>query len=114
MTDLSDGLLLDAARMAAASRVRAELWADRIPLAAGLSDRFGADAIRVGTTGGEDYELLACIPRALAGELMRAWPTNLRPLTVVGRVVEGAGVVLLVAEGGAQLNLRAGLGYRHF
>jgi thiamine-monophosphate kinase len=114
MTDLSDGLLLDASRMAAASRTRAELWADRIPLISDLEGSFGRDAVRLGTTGGEDYELLAGVPEPLVGELLRAWPARLQPLTLVGRMTEGTGVVLLERQGGPELSLGGALGYRHY
>jgi thiamine-monophosphate kinase len=114
MTDLSDGLLLDASRMAAASRARAELWADRIPLIPDLEERFGKDAVRLGATGGEDYELLACVPEPLVEELLRGWPVKLQPLTLVGRMSDGAGVVLLEREGGPELSLGDALGYQHY
>jgi thiamine-monophosphate kinase len=114
MTDLSDGLLLDASRMAKASQVRAEVWADRIPLIPDLEERFGKDAVRFGATGGEDYELLGSVRELLVPELLRSWPANLQPLTMVGRMTDGAGVVLLDREGGPALGLGGALGYRHY
>jgi thiamine-monophosphate kinase len=55
MLDLSDGLALDARRLAEASGVRLELDTEALPLAP------GADA-ELAATGGEDYELCFCVP----------------------------------------------------
>src|SRR5690606_17281982 len=56
MMDVSDGLLLDASRMATASNCTAELSLDAIPFAAGVEDRLAAAA------WGDDYELLFAAP----------------------------------------------------
>ena len=73
MLDISDGLLLDARRMAQASRVDLEIDASRVPLRAGARL---PDAL----SDGEDYELLFCGPPGLPG-------------TVIGRVLSGDGEV---------------------
>lgn len=70
--DLSDGLLADAAHLASASAVALVL--DR----AACQTPGVPESLSLG--GGEDYELLATAP------------TPLRGFTVVGRVVEGAGL----------------------
>lgn len=65
MLDLSDGLGLDARRLAAASGVRLELDAERIPIASGVAEAaaaLGVPPVELAVTGGEDYELLACLP----------------------------------------------------
>jgi thiamine-monophosphate kinase len=59
MLDVSDGLALDARRLAEASGVRLELDTAALPLAA------GADA-ELAATGGEDYELCFCVPPGAA------------------------------------------------
>jgi len=56
MMDLSDGLASDAARLAEASGVRIVLDASALPLAPGVTD------VELAATGGEDYELLVCVP----------------------------------------------------
>jgi len=114
MTDLSDGLLLDAGRLAAASRAGVELWANRLPLAAGLRHRFGAEALRLAVAGGEDYELLASLPAGGCARVLREWPASLARLCQVGRLGPDPGVRLLEREGGRELSLGGALGYQHY
>jgi thiamine-monophosphate kinase len=77
MMDISDGLGLDAARLATRSNAAIELDANHIPLSPGQSDPLRAAA------HGEDYELLftaapaAPVPATIAGT----------PLTRIGRVI---------------------------
>jgi thiamine-monophosphate kinase len=71
LTDISDGLAVDAARLATRSRCRLAIELDRVPLAEGASiDDLGF---------GEDYELLAATPDALG-------------FPVIGRCEPGDGV----------------------
>ncbi|MDP9259284.1 MAG: thiamine-phosphate kinase, partial [Actinomycetota bacterium] len=80
----SDGLASDARRLAEASGVRIVLDAAALPIAPGVREvaaAMGADPVELAATGGEDYELCACVPRgrreAAAG------------LTWIGEVAEG-------------------------
>lgn len=100
MTDVSDGLLIDAARMAAASGAAIALDLDRVPLSAELRARGGTplDA----ATAGDDYELLFAAPPEYA-PAVRA--------TAIGRVAEGSGLTLL--DRGAPVPLPARLGFEH-
>ncbi|HEY0410366.1 MAG TPA: thiamine-phosphate kinase [Candidatus Dormibacteraeota bacterium] len=93
--DLSDGLLVDAGRTAAASGCRAEIVAERLPLAAGLREAFPEDWRELALGGGEDFELLVAAPPAVLARAIAAWPAGLATLTEVGVLREGAGVGLV-------------------
>ena len=64
MMDVSDGLLLDAKRMAEASRCAIAIELDRLPLSSAFVAERGQDlAARLfAATGGDDYALLAALP----------------------------------------------------
>jgi thiamine-monophosphate kinase len=69
MLDLSDGVALDARRLAEASGVRLELDAAALPVAPATADvarQLGVSAAELAATGGEDYELLFCAPEGTA------------------------------------------------
>jgi thiamine monophosphate kinase len=61
---------------------------------------FGASWPDLAVGGGEDFELVATLPEAAVTALLESWPADLAPLTVVGRLTEGATVVVLHHEDG--------------
>jgi thiamine-monophosphate kinase len=84
MLDLSDGLASDARRLAQASGVRLRLDARALPLASGVAEvaaALGVPAAELAATGGEDYELCACVPEGARGPAEAA---GLRWIGVVG------------------------------
>lgn len=98
MMDVSDGLLIDATRMAAASGLAVTIDLAGVPLSDSLK-AFGHDA-RTAATAGDDYELLF----ACDGE-----PPV--PATRIGEFMEGEGLTLL--DQGHPIPVPDRLGYQH-
>ncbi|MGH7697224.1 MAG: thiamine-phosphate kinase, partial [Candidatus Dormibacteria bacterium] len=114
MTDLSDGLVLDLGRLCASSGQGAELWLDHLPLEAELADRLPDRARELALSGGEDFELLASLPRDRLGELRRAWSSELPALSEIGELSADPGVRLWSRPGGEQVPAPGRSGFRHF
>jgi len=106
MMDVSDGLLIDASRMAAASECAVEIELDAIP----LSEAFPATRLEAATAG-DDYELLfAAAPGAAPALLALAEEIGL-PFSRIGRFEAGTGLTL--SERGEAVPLPARLGFEH-
>lgn len=104
MMDVSDGVLIDARRMAEASGLAVTIDLAAIPLSPALRAFAGEDrAARLrAATAGDDYELL------FAGAEKAAWPA---PVTRIGSFGPGAGLIL--HDGGEALPLPDRLGFEH-
>ena len=111
--DISDGLLIELERITDMSGCGAEIWLDRLPVEPALVSDFGAAWPDLAVGGGEDFELVAALPRTAIGALIESWPDALAPLTVVGCLREGADVLVLDREGGAPVP-RPRTSSRHF
>lgn len=92
--DLSDGLGLDAARMARASGVGIVLDLDSIPIsdaARQLSKLDGGAPVDYALSDGEDFELLLAVPPDAARKILAERPLKI-PITRVGEVLAEPGL----------------------
>lgn len=104
MIDVSDGLAKDLGRLCAASGVGARVHLPAIPVAPELhrlAEVLTLDPLEAALSGGDDYELLGTMPSGSVDvartELEEAFGVT---LTEIGAIIEGAGMVAVVAEGG--------------
>ena len=104
MMDISDGLLLDAERMAKASAIGISIDLSAIPLSMQYQKQRGngQDSRLQAASWGDDYELLFAVS-----------PSAIIPVraNLIGTVTEGAGPTLHC--GGQRIELPASLGYQH-
>ena len=113
MMDVSDGLLIDAARLADASGCAIEIALHDLPLSDALLALGGDDteARLAAAAAGDDYELLfAAAPEQAASILALADEIAL-PLSPIGRIGHGQGLSLIDARGSVALPHR--LGFEH-
>jgi thiamine-monophosphate kinase len=103
--DISDGLLLDAARLAAASGVGILIERGKTPLSAAAAAILGNQPHSWETIlgGGDDYELLFTAPDIATGNLAALAEKLAIAITPIGRVTGESGV-RLAGEQGQPLN----------
>jgi thiamine-monophosphate kinase len=98
--DVSDGLLADLGHIAETSSTRIEVDAVRIPLSAALRALWpGNDGLVHAATAGDDYEIAFSAPSDQREPVMQKAEAAGVPVTEIGRVVVGEGVVLLDPRG---------------
>lgn len=104
MMDVSDGLLIDAARMAAASGLAVQVALDAVPLSDALTAYAGdgRDARLAAATAGDDYQLLFALP---------AEQTPGVAATRIGSFTAGGGIAL--TWGDEMMTLPTSLGFAH-
>ena len=102
MMDVSDGLLIDALRLADASGVAAMIDLDAVPLSAEARAYGGEDraARLAAATAGDDYQLLFTSALPL--------PPLPCPVTRIGQMVRGSGIHLHDRNGAVPLPLELG------
>lgn len=112
MMDVSDGLLLDALRMADASQCAIGIELDQLPLSSAFVGEQGQDlAARLfAATGGDDYALLAAFPATFDPATL-SLPTGTR-VTRIG-LLTGDGPRLALTDGGRPVELPERLGFEH-
>jgi thiamine-monophosphate kinase len=113
--DISDGLIADAGRIAAASGVGMIIDLDRIPRSAPAGRWLADQPDRAGTlsdlaTVGDDYEIVCTGPAEAVEPLQSAARSLGFDLTEVGRVTDGAGVKVVCGDAEVSIDRP---GYRH-
>jgi thiamine-monophosphate kinase len=111
--DVSDGLIADAAKIAAASGVALRLDAEAIPLSA-PGHAFAAqhaDGLARLVTGGDDYQILFTAAPEHRRAILEAGQRLGLAVALIGDVTDGQGV-RLIGSGGSEMPLPSA-GHRH-
>lgn len=108
MMDVSDGLFMDARRLASASGCKIDIQLENIPLSKDYISRYGSDlnARLSASNWGDDYQLLCSVPNL--SENVRKIPKGMTP---IGRISEGSGLDL--SYRGDAVSVPKKLGYEH-
>jgi thiamine-monophosphate kinase len=110
--DVSDGLLGDAAKLASASHVGAELAWNELPVSGPLAALVGERRAReLALTGGDDYELCFAVPPHNIARLLMQLPPQQWGYTRIGALRAAPGAV--VVRAGTVMEFSHS-GYRHF
>jgi thiamine-monophosphate kinase len=110
--DVSDGLLADAAKLAAASSVQIQLDAEAVPLSpAGRAFVGAGGALQDLCAGGDDYQLLFTTPPGARAVIERRGAVALGPVRI-GVAASGAGVSVRGANGATLDWLSSGFSHR--
>jgi thiamine-monophosphate kinase len=112
MMDVSDGLLLDARRMAEASGCAIAIDLDLLPLSSAFIKERGSDieARLFAATGGDDYALLGALPPELDAASL-SLPRGTR-MSRIGKLAAGE-ASLSLTSGGEPVDLPERLGFEH-
>ena len=114
MIDVSDGFLADLGHLCAASKLGATIPADKLPLShaarAAIASNPGFNSAVI--AGGDDYELLFTASARRASDISAATRDSGVTITALGRMVQGAGAVVLGPDGQPVKVEKAG--YAHF
>lgn len=97
--DVSDGLVGDLGHILKRSDVGAILQADALPIGPVLARQPAALQQQFALAGGDDYELCFTAPPDARQAVLDAGRATHTPVTRIGRIVAGAGVQVLDAQG---------------
>ncbi|MDT9599733.1 thiamine-phosphate kinase [Sphingosinicella rhizophila] len=113
MMDVSDGLLIDAQRMAAASRVAARIDLSAIPRSDDLLQACGdsRDDRIAAACAGDDYELLFAADPGRATALLDLSDRLCLAISRIGEMTAGSGLIL--TDGAEEVPLPDRLGWEH-
>ncbi|WP_438865268.1 thiamine-phosphate kinase [Neptunicella sp.] len=111
--DVSDGLLSDLKHILKASNCGAVVNLDKVPLSQALLESVEPqDGLEYALVGGDDYELLFCIPEEQKGNLDRALLHSNVAVTCIGQMTGQPGKLeLQLNKQPFEFNVR---GYEHF
>lgn len=111
--DISDGLLADLGHILKSSKVAAVIKMSEINCSTAMK-RYLPQALAMECllAGGDDYELCFTVPRSRRGKIETLSSEQQIPLTRIGRIGEGEGLVVLDAAGNT-VTLET-KGYDHF
>ena len=114
MMDVSDGLLIDAGRLAEASGCAVAIALGDLPLSADYLKLRGdgRDARLAAATAGDDYELLFAAPPGAAAAVLALADEIALPLSRIGTFAAGTGLALADAAGPVALPERLGFEHR--
>jgi thiamine-monophosphate kinase len=112
--DISDGLVGDVAKVAAASGMAARIDAGSVPLSAAARNVVTAAPrlLEAALTGGDDYEIAATVPQNRLPGLLEAAKRAGVAVTTIGRIETGSSVTVLGADGQPMTMKRAS--FSHF
>jgi thiamine-monophosphate kinase len=113
--DVSDGLAGDLAKLCRASGVDAEIEMARVPLSEAARAALNREPALIETivTGGDDYEILACVPAGKVAALRRKASAAGVAIAEIGKVVKGQGEARFLDAKGKPLAL-AHPSFSHF
>lgn len=99
--DISDGLVADLGHILDASGTGAEIEAATMPLSKPAAAALRGDAGLMETilTGGDDYELLFTVAPGYAGRVAAVASDLALPLTPIGRITAGGGLIVIGEDG---------------
>jgi thiamine-monophosphate kinase len=114
--DVSDGLVKDLDRMLRASGAAGRLDAASVPFSAAARKVVARAPERLARsiTGGDDYEVLASVPRAKGAAFAAAAAAAGVPVRRIGEVLPGPPALAVVGADGTPLQLPATSGWDHF
>ncbi len=114
--DVSDGLIADLSHVVDASSVGAVIQSHQLPLSEALRNSLCEDPVTLALSSGDDYELCFTVSEdrlnALLDDARYSELAKTAPLTVIGRIVSGQGVVVQNMQGDTQSVTSSG--YHHF
>jgi thiamine-monophosphate kinase len=114
LIDVSDGLVADLGHIASMSGVGIEIDVDAVPVQAGVEEVArleGIEGLDLALTGGEDYELALVLEPGSGERLAEIASGTGVPLTVIGTVVDGSGV--MPGSKGQPYTVNGGSGFEH-